>query len=293
MKRWSNQALLLHGATAGVVSGGLCALILDGGKVPGWAVLIPVTMGFLYVAFKVRRYLRRLSAGDEPSKEVTRTLEKKVSFYKKLPSDEQARFRREVHWFLLDQTITGVGEEVTDELRALVAASAVVLSFGMPNYEWDNTRDILLYVTAFTEDYQQGHSATRLGQVSRQGPVIFSAKALRQGFAHSNDGHNVGFHEFAHVLDFEDGEADGILAHLNWEAVRPWVDQMTTHMKRREAGKRRTRQVLRNYAYTHEAEFLACSTEMFFEQPTLLRRRAPELYKLMRDFYGQDLHKER
>jgi Mlc titration factor MtfA (ptsG expression regulator) len=288
LRRFDSRALLFNGALAAAVGGGAAALLWGRADLPPGAWAAPLGIGALWVLWRMRRWGRRLRAGDEPPPAVTRALERHVYFYQRLPAQKQARFRQQVHWFLLDQTITGVGVEATDELRALVAASAIVLSFGLPDFEWDNTRDILLYPSAFDETYRHDARATRLGQVSRQGPVIFSAPALRAGFAQSADGHNVGFHEFAHVLDFKDGEVDGVLAHLNWEAIRPWVDLMGEHMQRRDKQGRRT-QILRDYGYTHEAEFLACATEMFFERPALLRRRAPQLYDLLRDFYGQDL----
>ena len=289
MQRFNSKALLLNGAVGAVVATGLGGLVLANDDVPGVAVLVPVLGAVLYVLWSMRRYIRRMMADPEPPEGIRKTLETGVHFYKCIKDPaEKTRFRHDVQYFLLDQTIVGVGVEVTDELRALVAASAVVLSFGRPWYEWDTTRDILLYPSAFDEDYNHRSDGRRLGQVGSQGPVIFSAKALRAGFASGTDGHNVGFHEFAHVLDFDDGQIDGIPANLNWEAIRPWVDQMSAHFTRRDRQGRR-KQVLRDYAFTNEAEFLACATEMFFEQPRRMKQKAPELYRLLEEFYGQPL----
>lgn len=290
MRRFHRGELILHGATAAIIGGGGALLLGSRGDLPGFSFAIPLVLGVLYVLLRMRRYIRRWRSGDEPAPAIREALEKYVYFYARLSSEEKrARFRRDVHYFLLEQNIVGVGVEVTEELRAMVAASAVVLSFGRPDYEWRTVRDILLYPGAYTEDYQHGQQgATRLGQVSSQGPVILAVDALRAGFARSNDGHHVGLHEFAHVLDFDDGELDGAPANLNWQAAAPWISQMEEHMKRREKAGRRA-QVLRNYGYTNEAEFFACATEMFFEQPEKLRRKAPELYQLMADFFGTEL----
>ena len=43
--------------------------------------------------------------------------------------------------------------EVDDELRLLVAASAVTLSAGWPDYEWDQLTEVLLYPDDFDRDY--------------------------------------------------------------------------------------------------------------------------------------------
>lgn len=290
MQRFNVSNIAMHGAIAGVIGAGLGGLIWVNPNVPQLAALVPVLGAMVYFVWATRRWWRRMLADEEPSEEVRRTLERQVYFYRdRLKSDEaRARFRREVHWFLLEHNIQGVGVEVTDELRALVASSAVVLGFGRPSHEWETTRDILLYPGAYDEDYRVHGQGRRLGQVSQQGSIILSAPALRAGFAKGTDGHNVGFHEFAHVLDFDDGSVDGIPANLNWRASQPWLEQMAIHFRRHDKPRRRHK-VLRDYAFTNEAEFFACATEMFFEQPGLLKRRAPELYTLMVGFYGEAL----
>jgi hypothetical protein len=39
---------------------------------------------------------------------------------------------------------------------------------------------------------------------------------------------------------------------------------------------------------TNEAEFFAVATEAFFEKPTLLKTRYPELYEELARYFGQD-----
>ena len=287
MRRFSVRELAVHTATGAIVGGGLAALLSTNASLPSWAPALPAILAVCYVGVRMRRYGRRLLCGEVFSAGVLEALERLVHFYKILSDEsEKRRFARDVHYFLLDHHIEGVNQAIDDEIRAMVAASAVVLSFGLPDYEWETTRDILVYPSAFNEDYEQGPTGRRLGQVGSQGPIILSAEALRAGFAVGTDGHNVGFHEFAHVMDFDDGAADGIPANLNWAAARPWVDQMSSHLGAGGRGQRR-RRVLRQYAYTNEAEFFACATEVFFERPQQLLARAPELHDLLEEFYGQ------
>ena len=60
---------------------------------------------------------------------------------------------------LAETRITGVEVEVTDELRLLVAASAVTLSLGWPGYEWDQLTEVLLYAEDFDRDYRSSATA--------------------------------------------------------------------------------------------------------------------------------------
>jgi hypothetical protein len=46
--------------------------------------------------------------------------------------------------------------------------------------------------------------------------------------------------------------------------------------------------VLDHYGATNPAEFFAVATEAFFEKPTILAKRHPELYAELRRFYRQD-----
>ena len=57
---------------------------------------------------------------------------------------------------MAEKRVTGVDLDVTDELRLLVAASAVTLSVGWPDYEWDQLSEVLLYPDDFDRDYASG-----------------------------------------------------------------------------------------------------------------------------------------
>lgn len=287
MQRFSKGQLAHHALIAGAFAAGVTIFGIATAVLNWWVVPVAWVLAAGYVVLRMRRFLRRLRAGEEPEPAIREVLERRVDFYRQLDEAGQARFRREVHWFLLDQHIEGVDVELDDELRALTAAGAVILTFGIPEYEWDTTRDILIYPTRYDEEYQYGPQGDVLGQVSRQGSIILAADALRRGFADGTDGHNVALHEYAHVLDFADGEIDGVPASLSWDSLQPWTDQMHAHLRKIDTGGR-CGQVFRDYAYTNEAEFFAVATEVFFEQPGRLQHCAPDLYQLLADFYRQD-----
>ena len=231
-----------------------------------------------------RRARRRRALAKEPFPgEWRAVLAEAVGYYGDLDETDKARFEREVRFFVDEQVITGPrGAEVADELKVLVAASAVVVAFGRHGYRYPRSRDIVIYERSFDEDYQAGGNI--LGMVHGQGPILFSAASLRQGFRGENDGSNVGYHEFAHVLDFDQGRADGVPGFMPWATVGPWLKVM--HEETAKIGKRRS--ILRKYAAKNEAEFFAVATELFFEQPERMKAKHPDLYELLRATYGQD-----
>ncbi len=252
----------------------------------GVGIALGVATGALALWLLTRRGRRRRRIAEAPFPEAWRAiLEEWVEYYRELGADERARFEREVAIFLDEQTITGPrGAALEDELRVLVAASAVVLAFGRRGYRYPRLRDIVVYDQAFNEEYESKEGANILGMVHAQGPILFSARSLRQGFRGDHDGRNVGYHEFAHVLDFAQGRADGVPAFMPWGAVRPWMDVVHAETQKVERG----RSLLRRYAATNEAEFFAVASEEFFERPERMARKHPELYALLAEAYGQD-----
>lgn len=264
----------------GSLAGGLLGLRF--GLPVGLAV--GVGAGLLAWLLLGRRDRRRRALARAPFPEAWRAiLEEWVGYYRDLDEAARRRFEDEVRWFVDEQVITGPrGAAVDDELKVLVAASAVVVVFGRPGFRYPKLRDIVIYDRAFDEAYADGGNI--LGMVHGQGPILFSARALRQGFRGEQDGHHVGYHEFAHVLDFDQGRADGVAGFMPWASVQPWLKVMHDETAR----VRRGRSVLRRYASKNEAEFFAVATEMFFEKPAKLKAEHPELYALLRDTYGQD-----
>jgi Mlc titration factor MtfA (ptsG expression regulator) len=203
--------------------------------------------------------------------------------YDRLPFELRERFERDVQIFLATIRITGIGVTLDDELRLLVASSAVTLSLGWPDYDWDGLTEVLLYPDSFDRDYNFGvHEIA--GQASGWGTVILSVPVLRTSFADPEDGYHVGFHEFAHVLDLEQTQFDGIPVGLPPGRVEEWVTLMRKEMERLRRGK----SVLDPYGGENPPEFFAVAVESFFEIPYAVRERHRELYALLRDYFQQD-----
>ena len=86
-------------------------------------------------------------------------------------------------------------------------------------------------------------------------------------------------------LDMIDGTTDGTPPIADAALRARWVEVCTAEFRRLRRG---ADHVLRPYAATDAGEFFAVATEQFFTQPVPLRDGAPELYDVLRGFYGQD-----
>jgi MtfA peptidase len=203
--------------------------------------------------------------------------------FNRLPRDLRSRFEHDMALFLDEKLITGVGIEVTEELRLLVGASAIVLSVGWPRHEWDALTEVLLYPDDFDRDYNFG-GAERVGEAHAWGTVILSAPALEESFDDPEDGYHVGLHEFAHLLDLQLGEFDGVPVGLGPARSREWAALVPEEMDRIRHG----RSVLDEYGAESPAEFFAVSVETFFELPSDLHDEHGALYGILAAYFGQD-----
>ena len=119
--------------------------------------------------------------------------------------------------------------------------------------------------------------------------VVLSWDDVRAGASDIHDGHNVVLHEFAHQLDQEDGAADGAPILDRRSQYVAWARVLGGEYERlRRASRAGKESVLDEYGATNPAEFFAVATECFFEKPAQLRRKHPELYEELKEYYRQD-----
>jgi hypothetical protein len=185
--------------------------------------------------------------------------------------------------FLAERRITGIGTEASEELKLLVAASAVTLSAGWPEYEWDQLAEVLLYPGSFDRDYQF-RSAELAGLAHPWGTLILSVPSLSRSFEIPDDGYHVGLHEFAHLLDKEGVSFDGIPPGLDSKRTEEWIAVQRKEMELLREG----RSVLDPYGAENAAEFFAVSVEGFFERASDVERHHPELYRMLSWYFALD-----
>lgn len=278
--RWFTPAVGVLLVAAGTVVGGMA------GGVPGAAAGAAAGGAG---AFAVRRALggrsarrRALLAAPFPARWREFLLDS-YDHYERLPPDLRRRFEDDVRIFLAETRITGIEAQVTDELRLLVAASAVTLSVAWPDYEWDQLSEVLLYPQNFDRDYSF-ESEELSGQAHPWGTVILSIPALRESFADPDDAYHVGIHEFAHLLELDTTRFSGIPPGLSPARSQEWVDLMDREMDRLRRGKG----VIDDYGANDPVEFMAVAVEAFFEAALELRRRHRQVYDILAEYFRQD-----
>lgn len=216
-------------------------------------------------------------------------LNEHVAYYQQLEPATKTRFETLVQEFLGYVRIEGVGTEITDLDRVLIASSAVIPIMGFPDWKYRNLTNVILYPDRFDQKFQfEGENDRNiLGMVGSgymNGQMLLSRAALYKGYSRSSGEENTAIHEFVHLLDMSDGATDGIPENLiPHEYTIAWLKMMHQEMRRIEAGE----SDINPYALTSEAEFLAVAAEYFFEKPDQLKEHHPEIYQQLSKIFGQ------
>jgi MtfA peptidase len=261
------------------------------------ALLIIFSIATLALIFVFTRKKKVLSAEPVVFAQLWRTiLMQKVVFYQQLDASGKERFEEDIVRFLSQVRITGVDIEIDITDRLLVASSAVIPVFGFPEWDYTFLDEVLLYPGLFDREYEVDSKSGEyisgmVGSGSMEGKMILSKPSLHLGFDNAGDKKNVGIHEFVHLLDKEDGSIDGVPMAMNNKAYAiPWLNLTRKKIAGIIEG-HNDGEDINPYGATNEQEFLAVTSEYFFERPHLLQKNHPELYTLLSKAFNQDMTK--
>ncbi|MCR4341375.1 MAG: zinc-dependent peptidase [Gemmatimonadaceae bacterium] len=226
-------------------------------------------------------------------------LERNLSIFRRLPPEDQAELLGHVQVFLAEKHFEGCGGlELTEEIRVTIAGQACVLLLHRESDYYPELTSILVYPSGYVarEERHVGGGIWEEGGEDRLGHTAPGMKALvlawdsaRHGAADPGSGANLILHEFAHQLDFENREVDGVPALDTPGEYVAWARIMSTEFEAlRRAQDAEAPTLLDTYGATNPAEFFAVCTEAFFERPRALRSRHPALYAELRRFFRQD-----
>lgn len=228
-------------------------------------------------------------------------IRRNVAHYCRLNDGERKYLCELIQVFIAEKYWEGAGGlTLTDEICVTISAQACLLLLGLPHNYYQNVETIIVYPsTVIPPQRKIGFFETALsplepshpiiGQAFQQGPVIIIWDAALQGGRHPESGHNVIYHEFAHKLDMLDGAADGTPPLKNREEYRDWVLTCSNeYLRLKDDIEHGRKSFLNAYGATNEAEFFAVATEQFFDRPLMMIKLAPDLYRVLKEYYRQD-----
>ena len=211
-------------------------------------------------------------------------LQKYFPYYQKLNEQDKTKFERKVCNFMYGKRfIPRDIDEVTIEARVLIAATAVQITFGLPDVYLRHFNKILVYPDEY---YSVLFRRYHKGEVNpRFGVIVLSWQSFVDGMIYPNDAKNLGLHEMAHALRletmlrssdyplFDEDLFDEFDEHARnvCSQIENWSDTF-----------------FRPYACANEHEFFSVSIEHFFERPEDLKNEMPRLYEILVKLLNQD-----
>src|SRR5881409_622609 len=212
----------------------------DLGRVPRghWRTTDPALLKGASIRTFLRKLAGLLTRVRLPTDPIPATwpqlVDRRVPLIAHLPSADQERLYHIMQLFLKEVPFEACGGLAwRDEIPLTIAAQACLLLLNMPYPRYSRVRRVLVYPAAFMPKTQHSYRSDQLvvpdepaaGQAWQSGVVILGWEEVKDGALATNDGRNVVFHEFAHMLDAEDGALDGIPVLDSHASYHTWVTQ--------------------------------------------------------------------
>jgi len=255
-----------------------------------------------YRSYSRKKELKRIASMPFP--ESYRHYLTGLPHYKKLTSDEKSSIEASLMRFIYTKTFIGAKSlEVNDEMKVLIAFHACLLLLHIETVNcYDNLKTVIIYAHPAMIDKIQNNGGIFSkeqflisGQSANDTVVIIWNEAKHEIYHPRHE--NVVIHEFAHEIDFMDGEIDGI-PPMESSRYHEWTNVLykefdklsAVTLKNRDWGKYK---LIGEYAATNEAEFFAVVTERFYESPQSLKKHFPDIYNELKQFYHVDPAEEK
>ena len=245
-------------------------------------------------ARREQRIVRRRAISDALWLETLASL----PFLARWSAQDLTELRRLASLFLDEKEFSGAGGlVVTDAMALRIAAQAClpVLRLGLEIYRGFvgivvHPDEVVAQREVVDDDgVVHQYDEVLTGEAMEGGPLMLSWTDVHQAGESADWAYNVVIHEFAHVIDMADGEADGTpplpsagqrkqwaaVLEAEYETFCDWVDDGRDT-------------VLDPYGAGEISEFFAVASEAFFVAPADFRAEHPRLYALLRGFFKQD-----
>ena len=213
-----------------------------------------------------------------------------------LSEDELQRLKELAILLMHDKSFEGAQGLVLSRpmiLHIALQACLPILNLGLNAY--DGWATVIVYPAAFipkrsfTDEMGVVHEGRSVlaGEAWQRGPLILAWHTVES--AGELDGSNVVIHEFAHKLDMQNGVANGFPPLHSGMKSEGWVGVFTAAFEDfQKHCDKLNYQKIDCYAATSPPEFFAVFTEVFFEQPELMKQHYPDVYEQLSSYFLQD-----
>jgi MtfA peptidase len=232
------------------------------------AILLGICRYYEIHIFKFYKYFLHLS------NEQKNILERQFVYYSKLTSSDKVLFENRVHHFIVNKDFVSRELEVTEEMKVMIAATAIQILFGLDPY----------YLSSFdTIEITVEDSKTRVSEKNKS--VVICWPAFKDGVSDVRDGYNPGLKtlSLAFNLEFQLSKYSAKMfnRHRFKELNVLYRSQAEKYIASGKSKYSDYKQVDRN-------EYFAVAVEYFFERPEHFYANQPQMYHALAKLLRQD-----
>jgi Mlc titration factor MtfA (ptsG expression regulator) len=197
--------------------------------------------------------------------------------YGKLSARKQKIFGHRVLQYKDNKEFILRGElTITEPMKLLISATAVMLTFGMRRYMMPSVKRFVIYPCQYESVINKAEHIGEYNPALKT--IVFSWKDFIKGHQIKDDNLNLGVHEFAHALSYESlkvRDSGGLLFSDGLHKIDKLLRSATfqKHLQ--------TSAYFREYAQVNKFEFFAVALEHFIETPGKFRSEFPNLYHIL------------
>ncbi|MEP3839081.1 MAG: zinc-dependent peptidase [Algibacter sp.] len=206
-------------------------------------------------------------------------LNEQFTFYKRLDAKCQGYFRHRIAVFMQSKVFVGKeGFEITDEVKVLVSATAMMLTFGFRDFSIKAVKNVVIYPTTY---FSEVNNVFHKGEFNANvNTLVLSWDSFVEGYKIEDDKLNLGIHEFAHAIHFNSiyqEDINSVIFIDTFNELRALIsdDEILKN-------KLVNSDYIRDYAFTNDFELLAVILETFIETPKTFRNQFPIIYYKVR-----------
>ena len=223
-------------------------------------------------------FLRKLSPQQKG------VLKNQFIFFNKLSEKNKTFFEHRVASFINDKEFIGRGVQITEEMKILVASTAVMLTFGFRDFYIGLIQKIVVYPDKF---YSQTNKKYHKGEFNpKLKTLVISWADFKTGYEMPKDNINLGIHEFVHAIHLNSLTERDISSTIFTDTFEELTELLSKNQSLRE--ELTQSHYLRNYAFTNQFEFLAVTIETFIETPQDFKLQFPEVYHKIKQMLNFD-----
>jgi len=223
--------------------------------------------------------------GDTKAQNMRQLLVDNFIVYRKSDKNGRRKFEKRICHFIQIKKFRAADPlvEISDEMRMMIAAAAIQITFGYPNVYFSHFKTIIVYAEEY---YSNLTGLYHQGEVNAGGAIVLSWKNFMSSFGDTTDGRNLALHEMAHALQLTNITDATEYGFLDRAAIAQFEAYANIEIQIIKSGEST---FFRAYGAANLQEFFSVAVECFFEKPEEFRNYDTELYILLSRILKMDL----